>query len=123
MKLNFKEILEGWRNLANPPVVLRELIEEVSRERMTMCAGCPFFSENAKANGYKTFRMDEHCIKCGCPLKAKTRSLSSACPIGIWEAQTLDETRYEIEEIINNESNQLQEGSDERPEESDRDVS
>lgn len=123
MRLNFKEIIEGWRNLVNPPVELKLLIEEVARERNTICATCPFMSENAKLTGYNTLRIDDHCTKCGCPLKAKTRSLSSACPMGYWSALTDDITRYEIEKKAYNENTQLQEGDTDSTEESTGDIS
>lgn len=124
MKFNFKEIIEGWRNLVIPPVELREVIEEIANERQAICNVCPFQSENARAKGeYKSFRMDLHCTKCGCPLAAKTRSLSSACPLGFWTALTDDETRYQIEQKAYNENTQPQEGDTSSTEESSGDIS
>jgi len=82
------------------------MIEQVSEERLNICSTCSFQSENAKAElGYKTFRFDLHCTSCGCPLKKKTKSLSSECPQGKWKAISTDEERYKIEQIINNEKN------------------
>lgn len=105
MKLNFKEIVEGWRNDLVPPKDLKDMIEQVSEERLAICAGCPFQSDNAKRDqGYKTIRFDLHCISCGCPLQKKSKSLSSSCPKGYWEAVTNDVDRYEIEQTINNET-------------------
>ena len=108
MKLNFKEIVEGWRNYLIPPKEMKEHIEQVAQERMEICKACPFMSTNAKETGYTTFRTDEHCTKCGCPLAAKTRSFSSACPMNFWEAILSDEDRYELEkQIKQNEDNKL----------------
>lgn len=122
MKLNFKEIIEGWRNDLIPPKDLKQLIEDVSVERLEICSGCPFQSDNAKLNGYKTYRFDLHCISCGCPLQKKTKSLSSECPKGKWGAVASDEDRYEIEKTINNETqiDGLQDGSDQSSEGTDQ---
>lgn len=111
MKLNFKEIIEGWRNHLVPPKDLKEFITEVSEDRLSICAGCPFQSDNARVNGQNIFRMDLHCTKCGCPLAAKTKSLSSKCPLypPKWDAVTTDAERYEIEQQINKD-NELQTG-------------
>lgn len=119
MKLNFKEILEGWRNDLIPPKDLKDLIQEVSKERLEICSGCPYQSDNAKAAGtYKGFRFDLHCISCGCPLQKKTKSLSSSCPMDKWAAVATDEERYEIEQTIDNETegNGLQDGSNQSSE-------
>lgn len=55
--------------------------DEVIRRR-AICAGCPYFSENAKKSElYATMRTDEHCIMCGCNIKAKTACLTCNCGI------------------------------------------
>ena len=109
MKLKFKEIFEGWRNLIMPPEEIKSIIEEVASERELICKGCPFFSVNAKLNDYKTFRTDDHCTKCGCPIKAKARSLSSQCPMGYWTNVISEEEAYELNKKINEQqNNQLQ---------------
>ena len=87
---------------------MKEFIEQVAEERIEICKACPHMSTNAKLNGYSTFRTDDHCTKCGCPLAAKTRSLSSACPLMFWEAVANDAERHEIEKQIYNESTKLQ---------------
>lgn len=110
MRINFKEIVEGWRNLIIPPEHMKEMIDQVAEERMTICKGCPHMSTNAKLVGYNTIRQDEHCTKCGCPLAAKVRSLSSECPLKYWEAVTTSVEQYEIEKQIKDEtSKKLQE--------------
>jgi hypothetical protein len=111
MRLNFKEIIEGWHNHLVPPLELVNLIDEVSEHRLSICSGCPFQSKNAKEAGtYKGYRTDLHCTSCGCHLAAKSKSLSSTCPLGKWEAIATDEERYNIEKQIQNENNKLQTG-------------
>lgn len=109
MNLNFKEIFEGWRNKIIPPEDLKDAIEKVAGERRSICDTCPSQSENAKKNGYKTIRFDVHCTECGCPLAAKTRSLSSSCPLGKWPAVTTEAERAEIEKsiLIDDETDEL----------------
>ena len=96
----FKEIVEGWRNDLIPPEHLKSLIENVSEERLAICRACPFDSINAKANGYNSIRIDEHCTKCGCPLSKKTKSLKSECPLDPpkWEKITDQDLSYETNE-------------------------
>ena len=62
--------------------------QEIVRRRL-ICAACPFTSSNAVANpalNYKTDRIDEHCIHCGCPIKTKTAALTENCGIDIYNA-------------------------------------
>lgn len=53
---------------------------EIARRRL-ICAECPLNSVNAKKDGYKSDRLDAHCIMCGCTITRKTASLKSACGI------------------------------------------
>ena len=71
----FKEIAEGWANY----VLKKQNI--ISELRMKICNSCEHISTKHKTN-----RPDVHCVKCGCTLAAKTRSLESECPIGLWKA-------------------------------------
>jgi len=83
--MSLKQIFEGWKNHLAPAEYLKESILTVSNERLAICRECPFNSINAKAAGtYKSFRTDEHCTDCGCPLITKTKSLSSNCPQHKW---------------------------------------
>jgi hypothetical protein len=59
---------------------------EIVRRRL-ICADCPFNSVNAKLDGYKSDRLDEHCTMCGCTINRKTASLSSACGIDCCNAE------------------------------------
>lgn len=98
--MSLKQIFEGWKNHLAPSDYLKEKITEVSDERLAICRQCPFNSVNAKANGYKSFRTDEHCTDCGCPLITKTKSLSSHCPQNKWGA----EITHEEEKTISDET-------------------
>lgn len=71
-----KEIAEGWGNhfFSNDATV-----KVISEERMKICNDCEFISTK-----HKTIRPDVHCTKCSCTLAAKTKSLTSACPLGKW---------------------------------------
>jgi len=84
----FKEITEGWANY------LLNRQNEISEKRMNICRDCEYISTKHKTN-----RPDIHCTNCGCTLAAKTRSLESECPIGLWKAEKLktdDEPKKKI---------------------------
>lgn len=109
MRLNLKEILNGWRNHLFPPEKLREFINQVSEERLTICRECEYNSENMKKAGKKftsSFRPDEHCTVCHCPLIQKTKSLHTNCPLEPpkWDRIATPEESAEI-------SNTLQDAS------------
>lgn len=89
------KIFEGWRNHLFPPEKMKALIEEIAKERMEICKGCPHYSLNSKK--FK-IRVDEHCTKCGCVLSLKTKCLSCKCPIDKWSAKMSKKD----EQIINN---------------------
>jgi hypothetical protein len=76
-----EEFIEGWTNKLIPPDELKDVINDVSEERMVICNDCPEISTK-----HKTLRPDVHCTVCSCTLSAKTRSLKSACPKGKWKA-------------------------------------
>lgn len=75
----FKEITEGWANM----MLNRQ--NEISEKRMDICRKCEHISTKHQTN-----RFDVHCTNCGCTLQAKTRSLDSECPIGLWKAEKLE---------------------------------
>jgi len=89
--MSLRQIFEGWKNHLAPSEYLKEIIDQVSTERMAICRDCPFNSINAKANGYRSIRTDEHCTDCGCTLAAKTKCLSCYCPQGKWGPEVTDE--------------------------------
>lgn len=79
-----KQIAEGWKNV----VVKNTHAEDVASKRLQICLSCPSHSVNAKKTGtYKSARVDDHCIECGCPLISKTRCLSCDCPLKKWLAE------------------------------------
>ena len=68
-----KEIAEGYTNLVKSKLGLSSAQDEkVFKARREICNACKFKSA-----------MDR-CLKCGCPLGAKTRSLITKCPEGNW---------------------------------------
>lgn len=71
-----KEITEGWKNL----IFKKEEIEIIAKKRSDVCNRCTHHSKF-----HKSSRPDAHCTKCGCTISAKTRSLTSSCPIGLWK--------------------------------------
>ena len=71
----FNEIVSGYKNLVKSKLGLSdEKDEEIFNARRTICNACSFKSA-----------MDR-CLKCGCPLGAKTRSLDpeTKCPEKFW---------------------------------------
>ena len=100
MKLNFSQIYEGWRNKLVPPAEIKEAIKATSKERLDICAGCEYQSENRKAKGWKTVRLDEHCTSCGCTLSAKTACLSCSCPKKKWLSVIAGEDEDKLNEEI-----------------------
>ena len=77
------QILEGVTN----SIFKKEDVEEIAAERMNMCYHCELYSEADPACMVTgtTPCCDQRKGGCGCSLEFKTRSLSSACPLGKWE--------------------------------------
>jgi len=100
--MSIREIFEGWRNHILPPSHMKERIQAISEERLSICRGCPFHSSNKK--GYQTLRKDEHCTDCGCPLISKTKCLSCSCPQDKWAAELTPEE----EQIIHDDEKNIQ---------------
>lgn len=86
------KIIEGVKN----SMFKQEHIEEIATSRMLICEDCFFIDKE----GSKCYMPGTQpcCGDCGCKLSFKTRSLSSACPKGKWNAVTSEE---EEEAIIN----------------------
>jgi hypothetical protein len=83
------KILEGTiaQVQANFGMLPEDEQAEIARRRL-ICAECPFNSTNAVNDGYKSDRIDEHCIMCGCTISRKTASLSSACGLDCCNANS-----------------------------------
>ncbi len=66
-KQKVSEIFNGWKNVVFP----NEHVEQIAKARASICGTC---EHNVKSR----------CMKCGCPLIAKTRSMKSNCPLNKW---------------------------------------
>lgn len=100
---NKKLILEGVIN----KVQAKEEVVKIANERKEICKKCPMHSSNAKKYlGYKTERIDDHCISCGCNLELKTHSLHSECPDKPqrWKAVVDEKENLTIQQYIKDES-------------------
>ena len=77
----------------------REDVEEIAKHRMSICQACDLYTENDE--GCMVAGTSPCCNQtlggCGCSLGFKTRSLSSECPKGHWQA----EVSQEEEDMIN----------------------
>ena len=80
--MSLKQIYEGWKNHLLPEEQLKDFINYISEERMSICTECEEHSYNKPE--YTTVRPDAHCTNCGCTLAAKTKCLSCECPLKKW---------------------------------------
>lgn len=74
----FKEIANGWKNIA----FLSPAVEELAKARAQICSQCPYAVEAkwTQALGDKIEEINgRKCELCGCPLSAATRSVSKKC--------------------------------------------
>ena len=80
-KKNFKNVLEGWTNLAKDTLnQLSKEDKEIALKRKEICESCIFYSKNAiNMLEYKTTLVYDHCSVCKCPIPAKVMSLNSNC--------------------------------------------
>lgn len=100
--MSLSQIIEGWRNHLIPPKDLKQLIEDVSNERLNHCLNCPFNSTLGEITN------TSYCKACGCNLKAKSKCLSCECGIQhadktkekLWLALTTQEEKELIEKQI-----------------------
>lgn len=97
MEVNkIKQMIEGWSNVIAPREELKELIEEVYKERLSICDICDYDSENKKKTGWSTIRIDRHCTNCGCTTEPKLKCLSCECPLAKWKSITTSEKEYAL---------------------------
>ena len=84
------QIISGWwKHFFPSPVILR-----LSEERLSFCNSCRYNSKWGEDTLQKKkwkWRWDEHCVICGCTLKAKTKCPSCECPDGKWTFVNIEE--------------------------------
>lgn len=85
-----EEIIQGWKNLTLNKEV------DLSKSRLTICSSCSLntngvCNRNLKGKAVTTFLYNDEIRNlgkeyngCGCPLKAKTSSPNTKCPLGKW---------------------------------------
>lgn len=89
-----RSILEGMRMYYFP----KAYVEKIANKRLNICKTniCGFYDELG-VQETTIVKGQTSCANCGCVLKFKTRSLSSACPLtekgfeGYWDREILDE--------------------------------
>jgi hypothetical protein len=101
MKIDFKGLLEGATN----SLLIKDEVEKVGQERLAICQSCDFCSTNAKKKGYKSWRPDEHCTKCGCNIAMKTRCMGCECPEHFWLMETDEKTDQQIRQLLSEKNN------------------
>ena len=87
---NRKQIIEGITN----SVLRDETVEEISKLRYDICSECSSKGRKCAVKGTVPC-----CNECGCSLAFKTRSLSSSCPLGKWEAVATEEEETKLDEL------------------------
>jgi len=85
---NRKQIVEGITN----SIIRDETVEEISRLRYDICDSCLSKGRKCAVKGTAPC-----CNECGCSLAFKTRSLSSSCPLGKWDALVTEEQEEELD--------------------------
>lgn len=88
--MQWKQIYEGWKNHLLPSEQLKDLIEQVSDERLTLCKHCPFNSTCGEITNLS------YCKACGCNLKAKTKCLSCKCGIDTLNSRNSPESQLNV---------------------------
>ena len=87
---NKSQILEGITNT----IIRDELVEEVAKNRSLTCDKCSDKGTKCAVKGTAPC-----CNLCGCSLTFKTRSLSSDCPAGKWEALMSEEEEDKLDNL------------------------
>jgi hypothetical protein len=87
---NKSQILEGIINT----VIRDEYVEEVAAIRNSICDDCELKGNKCMVPG-----TGPCCNDCGCSLGFKTRSLSSSCPLGKWEALVTEDEEDELDNL------------------------
>jgi hypothetical protein len=95
---NKGQIIEGITN----SVFKREDVEEIAQQRMQVCMNCALY--DVQGDGCMVPGTQPCCNEkmggCGCSLGFKTRSLSSACPKGYWDAELNEHEEDQLNEKL-----------------------
>ena len=95
---NKGQILEGIKN----NIFKREDVEHIANARMEICSNCSLFDKSGEGcmvpGTYPC--CDQNKGGCGCSLTFKTRSLSSECPLGKWEAEMTQEEEDQLNQKL-----------------------
>lgn len=87
------QIIEGITN----SIFKKEDVEEIAKHRMSICKICTYYT--TEDSGCMVAGTTPCCNKilggCGCSLEFKTRSLSSDCPVGLWN-KVMDEHEEDL---------------------------
>ena len=94
-------ILEGMFNY----YFTRKKIEKIASYRNDICSTCPLI--DLKGDKCEVPGTQPCCGDCGCSLKYKTYSMSSACPHGRWFAVMTEEEEDEINAKLDNDGNSI----------------
>lgn len=87
---NRKGIVEGIKN----SIIRDEFVEDIARMRHDICDNCDVKGKKCAVKG-----TGPCCNECGCSLAFKTRSLSSSCPLGKWEALMTEEEEDALDNL------------------------
>ena len=87
---NKAQILEGITNT----LMKDEFVEEVAKNRRAICEECPNKGIECAVKGTAPC-----CNLCGCSLTFKSRSLSSDCPDGKWDAILTEEEEDKLDNL------------------------
>lgn len=87
---NRAKIIEGITN----SIIRDEIIEEIASYRRDVCDECPSKGSECAVPGTAPC-----CNECGCSLTFKTRSLSSDCPLGKWQAIATEEEEDKLDQL------------------------
>lgn len=81
-------ILNGYKNL----LIRDKTVEDLALQRLNICSSCPQAKPSLIVTLIKGSETEEAegaiCGSCGCPLMAKTRSVSDDCPLDKWPKNT-----------------------------------
>ena len=87
---NKSQILEGITNT----IMKDEFVEEIAKNRRLICDDCTNKGTECAVKGTAPC-----CNLCGCSLTFKSRSLSSDCPDGKWDAILTEEEEDALDNL------------------------